>query len=115
MRGVSQLEPVPQPWRELTVAYQFASLADSLELAAEGTGVALLQSFADDPEFTCGTRVPGRPRPPKDDALLDPAVLGAALIFVAEGVGSEAVASVAREGGQNLIGAEAVVSPRFGR
>jgi hypothetical protein len=110
IRGVSQFEPDPHPWRELTVAYQFASLADSLELAVEGAGVALLQSFAEDPEFTCGTRVPGRPRPPKDDALLDPAVLGAALIFVAEGVGNGAVADVAREAGRNLIGAEALVN-----
>jgi hypothetical protein len=110
MRGVSQFEPDPHPWRELAVAYHIASLADSLELAAEGTGVALLQSFAEDPEFTCGTRPPGRPRPPKDDALLDPAVLGAALIFVAEGVGNEAVAGVAHEAGQNLIGVEAVVN-----
>jgi hypothetical protein len=42
--------------------------------------------------------------PPKDDERLDPAVLGAALIFVAEGVGHEAVVSVAREAGQQMIG-----------
>ena len=105
----ARFEPDPHPWRELGLAYQFVSLADSLELAAEGTGVSLLESFAEDPEFTCGTRVPGRPRPPKDDERLDPAVLGAALIFVAEGVGHEAVASVAREAGQQMIGVEAVV------
>jgi hypothetical protein len=37
-------------------------------------------------------------------------VLGAALIFVAEGVGHETVADVAREAGRNMIGVEAVVS-----
>jgi hypothetical protein len=110
IRGVLQFEPTPQPWRELGVAYQVVSLADALELAAEGSGVTLLVGFAEDPESWCGTRVPCRPRPPKDDERLDPAVLGAALIFVAEGVGHEAVASVAREAGQNMIGVEAVFS-----
>jgi hypothetical protein len=104
IRGVVGFEPNPIPWRELAVAYQFVSLADSLELAAEGTGVSLLERFAEDPEFTCGTRPPGRPRPPKEDERwLDRAVLGAALVFVAEGAGNEAVAAVAREAGQNMI------------
>jgi hypothetical protein len=110
MRSVLQFEPTPQPWRELAAAYQVVCLADALELAAEGSGVTLLESVAEDPEIWCGTRAPGRPRPPKDDERLDQAVLGAALIFVAEGVGNEAVAGIAREVGQNMIGAEAVVS-----
>jgi len=104
MWGVDRLEPDPHPWRELAVAYQFVGLADSLELAGEGTGVTLLKGFAEDPEFTCGTRPPGRPRPHKDDGRrLDPAVLGAALVFVAEGVGNKDVANAAREAGQNMI------------
>ena len=93
------------PWRELGVAYEAAKLADAFELAVEGTGVSYMKRFADDPEFPCGTRPPGWPRPKKDDErFLEPEVLGAALDFVAEGVGNEEVAGAARELGRGMIG-----------
>lgn len=106
IRGVERLEPDPHPWRELSVAYRVAALADFLELTGEGAGVRLLEAFADDPEFTCGTRPPGWPRPHKDDGrqLLDRGVLGAALVFVSEGIGNEAIADVARKAGEGMIG-----------
>ena len=82
-----------------------AKLADAFELAVEGTGVSYMKRFADDPEFLCGTRPPGWPRPKKDDErFLEPEVLGAALDFVAEGVGNEEVAGAARELGRGMIG-----------
>jgi hypothetical protein len=93
------------PWRELAVAYEFVSLADALEFASDGSGMSLLRQFADDPEKFCGTRVPGRPRPPKGKGNgLDRAVLGAALVFLAEGVENEAIGAFAREAGENMIG-----------
>jgi hypothetical protein len=106
IRGVDRLDPTPVPWRELSVAYRVAALADLLELTGEGAGVQLLEAFADDPEFTCGTRPPGWPRPHKDNGqqFLNPAALGAALVFVSEGIGSEAVADVARNAGERMIG-----------
>jgi hypothetical protein len=105
IRGVERMEPDPHPWRELSVAYQVAALADLLELTGEGTGVGMIEAFADDPEFTCGTRPPGWPRPHKDDGRrLDRAVLGAALVFVAEGIGNEAVAEIARKAGESMVG-----------
>jgi len=103
MLGALQQLPPPVPWRELDVAHQFVGLADVLELTAEGAGVLLLKEFADDPEFTCGTRPPGRPRPPKKgEPYLDLATLGAALVFVADGAGHEAVARTAREIGRGM-------------
>jgi hypothetical protein len=105
IRGVYQMDPTPVPWRELSVAYRVAALADFLELTREGAGVQLLDAFADDPEFTCGTRPPGWPRPHKDDGRrLDRSVLGAALVFVSEGIGSEALAGAARKAGEGMIG-----------
>lgn len=104
IRGLVRMEPDPHPWRELSVAYEFTALADSLELGAEGAGVRFLKAFAEDPEIPCGTRPPGWPRPHKDDGRrLDRAVLGAALVFVAEGVGNEAVAEVGRKAGMEMI------------
>jgi hypothetical protein len=98
-------EPDPSPWRELDIAYRVAVLADALELATEGMGTSLMRRFADEPEPLCWTRPPGRPRPPKgDEDDLDRAVLGAALVFVAEGIGSAGVADVAREAGHSMIG-----------
>lgn len=107
MRAGEQIEPDPMPWRELGVAYRFASMADALELATEGAGVALLKRFAEEPDSPCGTRPPGWPRPHKgkgDEPWLDRAILGAALVFVAEGVGNEALADVTREVGESMIG-----------
>lgn len=97
------LEPDPHPWRELGVAFEVVKLAEAFEFAAEGTGLAFLTRFADDPDGWCGTRPPGRPHPPRDEELLDPAVLGAALHFVAAGVSNEDLAGLARELGQNMI------------
>ena len=67
MRSSPDPEPwrLAHPWRELGVAYEAAKLADAFELAVEGTGVSYMKRFADDPEFLCGTRPPGWPRPRK--------------------------------------------------
>jgi hypothetical protein len=87
------------------VAYEVAKLADVFELASEGMGVAFMRRFADDPEFLCGTRPPGWPRPKADDErLLQREVVGAALDFVADGIGNEEVAKTARELGREMIG-----------
>jgi hypothetical protein len=94
--------PNPEPWRELGVAVEVTRLAEAFELASEGTGATFLRRFADDPDDWCGTRPPGWPRP-KDEGLLDSAVLGAALDFVAGGMSNGDLAATAHDLGQNMI------------
>jgi hypothetical protein len=96
--------PVPDPWLALKAAYQVASLADALELGQEGAGVGLMARFAEDPEQWCGTRWPGQPLHPKGGPPpIDPALLGAALVFVADGIGNETLAGTARQVGTSMI------------
>jgi hypothetical protein len=103
MRFDRRAAPDPQPWREVVSADEAVKFAEAVELATPGMGVAFLLRFADDPDNWCGTRVPGRPRP-KGDEQLDRVALGAALHFVAEGVGNQDLAGTVKEIGQDLIG-----------
>ncbi len=98
---------------ELALAYSMASLADSLELAQEGLGKSLLTRFVDEPEGICPPYWPpihwppksgGGPGPGPEPEPIDKAVLGAALVFVAQFLGSQELAKVAIEGGEGLIG-----------
>jgi hypothetical protein len=97
------VDPRPVPWRELAIAVEITKLADALEMASPGTGVRLIDRFADEPENWCGTRVPGHPHPHAQGEL-DRAVLGAALDYVAAGVAHQELASSLRAHGERLIG-----------
>jgi hypothetical protein len=98
--------------RELRLAYGVASQADALEAAQEGLGMALLRRFADEPEGICPPWPPfhiphgggGGPGPSPEPEPIDKAVLGAALVFVSEFLGSEALASFATKSGAEMIG-----------
>lgn len=110
--GALEPDPLPwrggsggyRPWRELVVAFEAVKLAEALELATAGSGVAFLQTFSEDPDGWCGTRVPGHPPPKADEERLDPVVLSAALDFVARGVGHEPLAESVREIGNRVLG-----------
>ncbi|MET0557375.1 MAG: hypothetical protein ABW065_01710 [Solirubrobacterales bacterium] len=105
--------PVPQPWRELSIAYDVVKLADYLELAAEGLGQGMVNRFADEPLDPCGTRIPGWPFPPpkgggspqpgEEEPIVNLSMLGAALHFVAEGVGSPGVKEAAIAAGNSIL------------
>jgi hypothetical protein len=98
--------PTPEPWRELGIAYEVVRLAEVFEVASEGMGISFLRKFADDPDELC-PRWPRWPHPHKDEErLLDPAVLGAALDFIAEGVANATLADTARELGREMAGSE---------
>ncbi len=98
---------------EVALAYSVASLADSLELVQEGLGKSLLSKFAEEPEGICPPYWPpihwppkggGGPGPEPEPEPIDKAVLGAALVFVSQFLGSQDLAKVAVAGGEGLIG-----------
>ena len=100
--------------RELQLAWSAASLADLLELAQEGLGRSLLTKFAEEPEGPCPPwptplhwppkKGGGEPDPEPEPEPIDPAVLGAALVFVAQFLDSEELAGIAVASGEGMIG-----------
>lgn len=110
--GGPRMGPLPDPWRELSIAWELIKLADYLELAAEGLGKSMLSRFAEEPLEPCGTRVPGwpvphphgeGPPPPGEEPIVSLSVLGAALVFVGEGAGSATVREAAVAAGERVI------------
>lgn len=105
--------PLPDPWRELSIAYDVVKLADYLELASKGLGESMVRRYAEEPLDPCGNRPPGWPfpipggkphPPPGEEPIVNLGVLGAALAFVGEGAGSEAVRGAAIEAGTRIAG-----------
>jgi hypothetical protein len=107
------LRELPAGLRELEVAYSVASLADCLEAAQEGLGASLIAKFADEPEGICPPNWPPIHWPPKGGGfgpdpepgpILDRDVLGAALVVVSDLLGSEKLAELVRERGNEMMG-----------
>jgi hypothetical protein len=104
--------PMPGPWREVSVAYEVVKLADYLELASPGLGENMIRRFADEPLDPCGTRPfhfhkPTRPGPPppwpgEEEPIINLDLLAAAISFVGEGAGSEAVMNAAMEASEKI-------------
>jgi hypothetical protein len=102
----------PRVLPELRAAHSAAGMAVYLEAADPGRGIALLNRLADEPPELCpplkkppkppkGGGDPGPPEPPEP---IEPALLGAALVALADSINNKELANVARERGAGLMG-----------
>lgn len=95
---------------ELRAATSVAGMAVYLEASEPGRGVSLINALAEEPELCPPLKKPPKPKggdpvpPDPEPEPIEPVLVGAALVALADSIRNERIAEAARERGGELMG-----------